>query len=223
MTSASRPFDDFLCRVSAQLRGPLWWRRRVLRELSDGLSCAAADQPVDLGVERQILAEWGPADALVTQFNEVGLRRWARRMALRLLIAVPLLVLGWGSVVLFSPVRFPWPVEPLLTRIGTHVLAVTVPLTLVSAFAAVRSLRRLDGLRSSRPPVHAVAACAVGVTISSIAVLVMLCYRAGAGRGAVLWPLVVAPAVLSFILLVTTVLDALRFLHARIALESADR
>jgi hypothetical protein len=33
----------------------------------------------------------------------------------------------------------------------------------------------------------------------------------------------VAPAILSFVLLVTTVLDALRFLHARIALETADR
>jgi hypothetical protein len=94
----------------------------------------------------------------------------------------------------------------------TRILAVTVPLALVSSGATLRSLRSAEGVTGARPPLQWTALAAGAIVTSSVVIFTMLFYRASAGHGAVLWPLVVAPAGLSLAVLATTAIDTCRLL-----------
>ena len=96
----------------------------------------------------------------------------------------------------------------------TRILAVTIPLALVSSGATLRSLRSAEGVLGARPPFQWTAAAAGAIVTSSVVIFTMLFYRANAGHGTVLWPLAVVPAGLSLAVLATTAIDSCR-LYAR--------
>nr|WP_042191273.1 hypothetical protein [Kibdelosporangium sp. MJ126-NF4]CEL19961.1 hypothetical protein [Kibdelosporangium sp. MJ126-NF4]CTQ97185.1 hypothetical protein [Kibdelosporangium sp. MJ126-NF4] len=187
--------------LSDLLRGPAKWRRRVLHEVEDGM-LAEVDDLVDAGWDRrgaetECAMNFGPVDVIAAQFNRAARVLRMRRLGLWIVALLPLLVLGWGAVVMLSP--DPWPSEPGLIWVLQAFLYCSLVCSIWGSVQLVRHSRRES--MSTEGPKFAV----VGVTLGTLCVAVMLTYRLIASHGEVYWPATAISLALTAFLFVTTV------------------
>jgi hypothetical protein len=117
-----------------------------------------------------------------------------------------MLAAGWASVVLLS--RYPWASEPPFVFFATRVLGASVATAIVFSLMILVTRRRAT-LR--RQPQASATLCALGGTATATLTLIgMLFYRAAAGPHAIDWNLVIAPGLLTSVLLGLTAWDAYR-------------
>jgi hypothetical protein len=204
MTETGRLVEDFMVDFGRQLRGRGSWRRRIEAEMRDGLSCAV-EEAGDADEARRVLRDWGSPGELAGEFNALDSTVRAGCLARRILVATPLIALGWAAVVLLSPVD-PWSREPAFIWVCVRLLGLSKAVALVAATTILVGTRR-SGLR--RPPSpRAVLAAGLGTLAAECVGFAMLVYRASAAPGAVSWALAATPLTVSVILLALTTRDA---------------
>jgi hypothetical protein len=205
MTETGRLVEDFMVDFGRQLRGRGSWRRRIEAEMRDGLSCAVEEAGDDFDAARQVVRDWGSPAELAGEFNALASTVRAGCLARRILVATPLIALGWAAVVLLSPVD-PWPREPAFIFICVRLLGVSAAVALVAAATILVGTRR-SALR--RPPSpRAVLAAGLGTLAAECVCFAMLAYRASAAPGAVSWTLAAVPLAVSLVLFALTSRDA---------------
>jgi hypothetical protein len=172
--------------------------------MRDGLSCAV-EEAGDADEARRVLRDWGSPGELAGEFNALDSTVRAGCLARRILVATPLIALGWAAVVLLSPVD-PWSREPAFIWVCVRLLGLSKAVALVAATTILVGTRR-SGLR--RPPSpRAVLAAGLGTLAAECVGFAMLVYRASAAPGAVSWALAATPLTVSVILLALTTRDA---------------
>lgn len=179
--------------------------------MRDGLNSAIESVLVDEGVdpleaERRVLRDWGAPRELAEEFNGIGSVARAGRLAGRMLIATPVLAVGWALVVLLS--RDPWPSEPSFIFVATQLLGASVAVSVVFSLTILATRRRAT--LSRRPPSSSALCVFAGTAGATLALVAMLFYRAAAGPQAIHWDLVVLPGLLTPVLLGLTGWDAFR-------------
>jgi len=188
-----------------QLRGRGSWRRRIEAEMRDGLCCAVDEAGDDLGAAREVLRDWGSPAELAGEFNALDSTVRAGCLARRILVATPLIGLGWAATVLLSPVD-PWSHEPAFIFVCVRLLGLTAAVALVAAATILVGTRR-SALRHPPSP-RAVLAAGLGTLAAECVCFAMLAYRASAAPGAVSWTLAAVPLVVSLVLFALTSRDA---------------
>lgn len=200
--------NDLECR----LRGPRWWRQRVVAEMEDGLTSAVASLDESLNdpeeAERRVLGEWGSADLLVAELNEVGARLQTCRVARRILTAVPLLATLWAAALFLSP-RIFWSPEPLLLDIGQDALGTGVLTALGASAVILVKHRAIRPARWWTLPYRAIGMASSGLLIAVAAVFLLLACRVNVAPHSVSWPLYLAPSLASLGVIVLTGVDML--------------
>ena len=162
-------------------------------------------------VERRVVRGWGEPRELAGEFNAVWSVVRAKCLARRVLVATPLLTALWAVVVLAG--RDPWPREPVFVAVTSRLLAGSVAVAVVSALLIVSTHR--GAVLRCRAPVAPALGVLGGLTAATVLLAMMLCDRAVAGPHAVEWVLVIAPGLLTPVVLAATVRDALGVRGAR--------
>jgi hypothetical protein len=208
---------EFVKELEGGLCGPRWWRRRVVAEMEDGLVSAVESLQENLSdpgeAERRVLDEWGSADLLIAELNEVGARRQTCRVARRILTAVPVLTALWATALFLSP-RIFWNSEPALHLLGEDALAAGVLTALVASGIILIRQRGIHPTIRWNLPYSAIGLASCGLLIAVVAAFELLGYRADVAPGSVPWSLYVAPSAVSLGALVRTGVDLLGIARA---------